>query len=159
MPSTFLKTLIFTTLASVIVIGLMPAYLVGSDAGIRGWINWPGLLPVALGAALYLWSVWKFALAGGTPAPIDPPTHLVVSGPYRVIRNPMYVGVPLVLLGESILFSSWAILGFATLVWVLFHLLVVFEEEPELNEKFGPSYGDYCRVVPRWLPGFRNVGD
>ena len=159
MPSNFFKTLIFTTLASVIVVGLVPVYLVGSNARIHGWIDWLGLLPVALGAALYSWCAWKFALAGGTPAPIDPPTRLVVSGPYRVIRNPMYVGVPLVLLGESILFSSWAILGFAALVWVLFHLLVVFDEEPELNEKFGAAYGDYCRVVPRWLPGFRNEGD
>lgn len=112
-----------------------------------------GILPIALGACGYFWCAWDFAFAGrGTPAPIDPPKLLVARGLYRFVRNPMYVSVVLVLLGESMLFESLGLLRYALVVWVFFHLFVVFYEEPTLRNKFGASYKDYCEAVPRWIP-------
>jgi protein-S-isoprenylcysteine O-methyltransferase Ste14 len=121
-------------------------------------------LPIALGAAFYCWCAWEFASAGrGTPAPIDPPKLLVARGLYRVVRNPMYVGVLLVLLGESLVFGSWDLLRYAVLVWLCFHLFVVLYEEPALRRKFGASYEDYCQRVWRWTlqlpPRGRTEGD
>jgi protein-S-isoprenylcysteine O-methyltransferase Ste14 len=111
------------------------------------------VLLIASGAAFYLWCAWEFAAAGlGTPAPIDPPKVLVARGLYRVVRNPMYVGVLLVLLGESLVFGSWALLRYAVLVWLCFHLFVVLYEEPALRRKFGASYEGYRKRVWRWTP-------
>lgn len=87
-----------------------------------------------------------------TPAPIDPPKVLVARGLYRVVRNPMYVGVVLILLGESVLFASATLLGYALLAWVVVHLFVVFYEEPTLRQKFGTSYENYRKTVPRSIP-------
>jgi protein-S-isoprenylcysteine O-methyltransferase Ste14 len=112
-----------------------------------------GLLAIAIGAALALACIGEFATRGrGTPAPMDPPRELVVHGPYRIVRNPMYVGVLLVLLGElSIAFSR----DFAIYIAAWFtamNLLVRFYEEPTLRGKFGDSYERYTREVGRWWP-------
>ena len=88
----------------------------------------------------------------GTPAPIDPPRNLVVSGLYRFVRNPMYVGVALVLLSEAALFGSFRLLEYALIVWAAFFLFVVAYEEPALRRKFGVSYQAYFEAVPRWIP-------
>jgi protein-S-isoprenylcysteine O-methyltransferase Ste14 len=107
-----------------------------------------------VGAAIYSWcAFWAFAAVGrGTPAPIDPPRRLVVHGLYRVMRNPMYVGVGSILAAEAIGFRS----GDLAVYWVIFlfcvNLFVLFYEEPALRRKFDAEYEDYCRRVPRWLP-------
>ena len=102
---------------------------------------------------MYLWCAWDFATAGqGTPAPIDAPKHLVVRGLYRFVRNPMYVGVLLMLTGESRAFRSLRILIYAAIVFVFFNLFVIFYEEPALTRKFGAEYDEYMRRVPRWIP-------
>jgi len=88
----------------------------------------------------------------GTPAPIDPPKSLVVNGLYRFVRNPMYVGVVLVLFSEGLLFSSSRLLEYAVLVGAGFFLFVVAYEEPTLRKKFGASYQAYCQAVPCWIP-------
>jgi len=112
-----------------------------------------GLLPLLLGVATYLWSAASFALVGkGTPAPIDPPQALVVTGPYRHVRNPMYLGVVLVLLGEALVLASPILLRYAALILLAFHLFVLYYEEPHLRHRFGEAYVHYCRSVPRWLP-------
>ncbi len=112
-----------------------------------------GILLLALGVAGYLWCALDFAFAGhGTPAPIDPPKLLVVRGLYRYARNPMYISVLLVLLGESVLFHSWTLCRYALAVWAGFHLFVLLYEEPTLRDKFGESYKEYCQRVNRWLP-------
>ena len=112
-----------------------------------------GVLPIAVGAGFYFWCAWDFAFAGhGTPAPIDPPKALVSRGLYRVVRNPIYVAVLLVLFGESLVFSSGIIFRYNLLVWLFFHLFVVFYEEPTLRKKFARAYEEYCRVVWRWIP-------
>ena len=112
---------------------------------------WPGALLIAAGAAVLLASVWEFFSSGrGTLAPIDPPRALVVRGLYRFTRNPMYNGVTAMLLGESWLLHSTALLAYALFVAGAFHLFVLLYEEPTLADKFGTQYAAYRRAVPRW---------
>ncbi len=120
------------------------------------WGPWElaSLVPVALGTAGLLWSIWHFAVTGrGTPAPFDPPRRLVVKGLYRVVRNPMYVSVLTVVLGWAILLRSPAIAGYAAAGWLLFNGFVFGVEEPSLRAKFGADYAAYCAAVRRWIPG------
>jgi len=152
MTSSLVKTVIFT----ILVPGSVAVYIpraIASDAAAPTLYSSIGFLPIALGAAIYLWCAWDFATAGqGTPAPIDAPKHLVVRGLYRFVRNPMYVGVLLILLGESVAFRSTRILVYAAIVFTFFNLFVILYEEPALKRKFGASYEEYLRTVPRWLP-------
>jgi len=95
----------------------------------------------------------RFALQGlGTPAPIAPPRNLVVSGLYRYVRNPIYVAVVAVILGQAVLFADWHLLGYGALIWLFFHIFVIAYEEPTLRQSFGAEYESYCGNVPRWLP-------
>ncbi len=111
-----------------------------------------GLLLVAGGAAAFLSCVVDFARKGrGTPFPLDPPKTLVVTGLYRWVRNPMYVAVLNVVLGEAALFRSGELIGYWFSVLFGFHLFVVLYEEPALRRTFGEEYEAYCRNVPRWL--------
>src|SRR5262249_61924477 len=97
------------------------------------------------------------AWAGKWPrAPIAPPKPLVARGLYRFVRNPMYFGVLITLLGEALLFSSLALFVYAAIVITWQHLFVVFYEEPALRRKFGESYSDYLARTPRWIPRFNN---
>jgi protein-S-isoprenylcysteine O-methyltransferase Ste14 len=106
---------------------------------------------ILVGASVLLRCVWDFFSAGlGTLAPFDPPDLLVVRGLYRFTRNPMYNGVLTVLLGEAWLFRSTALLQYAVLMFILFHLVVVVYEEPALKSRFGESYRAYRHAVPRW---------
>ena len=106
---------------------------------------------VVLGGGLALWCVLTFALAGrGTPAPFDPPRRLVVRGPYRYVRNPMYLGAGLALTGAALFYQAAALLGYAALFMVATHLFVVGYEEPTLRGKFGAEYEEYLRRVGRW---------
>jgi protein-S-isoprenylcysteine O-methyltransferase Ste14 len=153
----FLRTLVFTILVPGTVTVWLPLLLLSSGAGSAGWgqswVRFVGLAPIALGIAIYLWCAWDFAVAGkGTPAPYDAPRLLVTRGLYRIVRNPMYVGVGLILIGEAMFFSSWVLLGYAVLVLILFHLRVVYFEEPTLRRMFGAGYDAYCKTVPRWVP-------
>jgi protein-S-isoprenylcysteine O-methyltransferase Ste14 len=115
---------------------------------------------VVLGGVLALWCVVNFGLEGrGTPAPFDPPRRLVVRGPYRFVRNPMYVGAVLALAGAALFYRSAALIGYAALFLMSAHLFVVGYEEPTLRGKFGGEYEAYCRRVGRWWPGRRGAGD
>ncbi|MGE5345481.1 MAG: methyltransferase family protein [Acidithiobacillales bacterium] len=97
--------------------------------------------------------VVAFARRGrGTPFPLDPPRHLVASGLYRFVRNPMYVAVLNIVLGEAVVFSSGELVVYWFPVLAGFHLFVVLYEEPTLRKQFGREYGSYCRRVPRWVP-------
>ena len=90
----------------------------------------------------------------GTPAPVFPTRRLVVTGLYRYVRNPMYVSVVTILIGEAIFFSSTAIMIEAGIFIMLAYLFVVFYEEPALLRQFGQSYDDYKKAVGRWVPRF-----
>lgn len=112
-----------------------------------------GIPPIVLGSAILLWCAINFATIGkGTPAPFDPPKKLVMTGLYRSVRNPMYLAAELVLVGQAMLFESLTILVYAALMWLIFHLFVVYYEEPSLKGKFGATYEEYCYDVPRWVP-------
>jgi protein-S-isoprenylcysteine O-methyltransferase Ste14 len=114
-----------------------------------------GLLVIALGAALVLACIVNFARHGrGTPAPMDAPRELVVHGPYRYVRNPMYLGGALAMLGELVRVPSWAFAGYIAFWFMAVGLLVLTYEEPTLRAKFGESYERYTREVPRWIPRF-----
>lgn len=122
--------------------------------GGRGPLRLVGAAAIAAGAAVLLRCIREFAVVGrGTLAPVDPPKTLVVEGLYRYVRNPMYVGVMTVLLGEAAAFVSRALLAYAAAVLAAFHLFVVLYEEPALRRRFGASYERYCARVGRWVPG------
>ena len=117
-----------------------------------------GAVFLALGAALVLETTSRFALQGrGTPAPWAPPERFVVRGSYRLTRNPMYVGVLALIVGQALLLGREILFAWAAAAWLLFHLFVVLEEEPGLRRRFGGQYESYCRRVGRWLPRRRGL--
>jgi len=113
-----------------------------------------GMVTTTVGTGLALWCVFTFVFVGlGTPAPFDPPRRLVAQGPYRVVRNPMYIGAGLALAGAALFSESAALLGFTGLFLVVTHAFVVGYEEPTLRHMFGQEYEIYTRKVRRWRPG------
>jgi protein-S-isoprenylcysteine O-methyltransferase Ste14 len=114
-----------------------------SAAGLGG-----GLL-IALGVLLYVSCARDFSVIG--------PPGLVGRGSYRIVRNPMYLALALVLVGESLIFRSWRLLGYSMVVWVCIDLFVILHEERALRKRFGGAYETYCREVPRWIPRFNGL--
>ena len=112
-----------------------------------------GLMLIIAGAPGVVDSFARFALQGlGTPAPIAPTQKLVVTGLYRYVRNPIYVGVVAVIFGQALLFADQRLLSYAALLWLFFHVWVLVIEEPTLKETFGAQYEDFRANVPRWVP-------
>lgn len=151
------KTLIFTILFPGTVTILIPRWLLENEAASpTGVARFIGLVPILVGAPIYLWCAWDFATVGrGTPLVFDPPKVLVARGLYRFVRNPMYVGILLILFGEATLFTSPTLIGLAAVVFLIFHAFVVLYEEPNLRRRFGESYLSYCAQTPRWFPRFK----
>lgn len=151
----FLKNLVFTVLVPGTVAGYLP-YSIGARDTNAPFDTARLLLAAPLflvGGAIYFWCLWHFAVSGrGTPAPIDPPTQLVVRGLYKRVRNPMYLGVLTVIAGWTAYFRSVRLIEYGVTVAVLFHLFVMLVEEPMLRRRFGAAYEAYCRSVPRWIP-------
>jgi len=122
---------------------------------VPGWLVAPGVALFVAGAALALTTIVYFILEGrGTPAVFDPPRRFVPHGPYRLVRNPMYIGGAAMLLGLGLYLTSAAMALFALVAFLSFHTYVVCAEEPGLRKRFGQEYEDYCRAVPRWIPRF-----
>lgn len=156
-PAAILGSLVFLVIAPGFVAGAVPWW-------IAGWRFQPPFfhfvlfrfLGVALmfaGVPLVLDSFARFAIQGlGTPAPVLPTKNLVVSGLYRFVRNPMYVGVTAVILGQALLFGSVRLLIYGAIVWLGFHIFVMVYEEPTLRITFGDEYKSFCDNVPRWIP-------
>ena len=112
-----------------------------------------GIVLVILGGTLAIWCVLAFATLGrGTPAPFDPPRLLVVRGPYRYVRNPMYIGAAVALAGASLFYESIALAGFTILFLLILHGFVMLYEERVLRRQFGADYDHYCATVHRWKP-------
>jgi protein-S-isoprenylcysteine O-methyltransferase Ste14 len=112
-----------------------------------------GLLCLAAGLRLVIQTIALFATQGqGTLAPWDPPGRLVVRGVYRHVRNPMISGVILILVGESLLFGSGALVAWCVLVMLVNMLYIPLLEEPDLEARFGAAYQTYKQHVPRWIP-------
>jgi protein-S-isoprenylcysteine O-methyltransferase Ste14 len=108
---------------------------------------------MAAGLAVLLESFTRFALQGvGTPAPVFPTRHLVVQGAYRYVRNPMYVAVTSLVLGQALLLGDTHLLVYAVFPWLAAHVFVLTYEEPTLRRTFGAEYETYCAHVPRWIP-------
>jgi len=152
-----LQTILFTILVPGTVTVLIPSLLVdGLPRPEPGPIMWLGVAIFLVGAAIYFRCAWEFAVRGlGTPAPIAPTKFLVTTALHRYVRNPMYIGVFTVLLGEAVTLRSVALLGYAAFFCVPVQLFVVFYEEPTLRRQFGESYEEYRRSVPRWIPKFK----
>lgn len=135
----------------------LPARLL-SWAGIArpAAMAWPQIAGIVIGSAgvvVALWCVCAFVWIGkGTPAPFDPPRKLVIRGPYRFVRNPMYIGAALALAGAALFYGSMSLLIYGVLFLLAAHLFVVFYEEPTLRRNFGAEYEAYCHRVRRWWP-------
>jgi protein-S-isoprenylcysteine O-methyltransferase Ste14 len=111
------------------------------------------LVPIVVGAVILVRCIWDFAAKGrGTLAPVDPPRRLVVQGLYRYVRNPMYLGVLVLLLGQAAFFQSIELLQYTAVWFIIVNLFVVLYEEPSLRRRFGDSYDQYLQSVHRWVP-------
>ena len=151
------RALVYATAFVGIVLVFLPARVLEWSGAIRtpspGPTQWAGAVVTAAGAFLVVWCVLTFALVGrGTPAPFDPPRRLVVAGPYRFVRNPMYLGAGLALAGAALFYESLALSGFVVLFLLVTHLFVVLYEERALSRLFGAQYLEYSRDVLRWIP-------
>jgi protein-S-isoprenylcysteine O-methyltransferase Ste14 len=151
--SLIIRNLLFT----IVVPGLggvwVPWWILSRDGRGVSSAAWEAVVVIAAGTALYVWCVWNFAAVGrGTPAPWDAPSRVVAAGPYRWVRNPIYIAALLVVLGEAWLFMSLELLAYAGIMAVVCHLFVTGYEERALRRRFGPSYLEYRRAVPRWIP-------
>ncbi len=152
-----IRALTYATLFIALVLVFVPGTVLEWSGVARparwGPVQVVGLVAAALGLALALWCVLTFALVGrGTPAPFDPPRRLVVRGPYRFVRNPMYIGAAIALAGAALFYRSLPLLGYLALFLLVTHLFVCVYEEPTLRRAFGAEYEAYCRRVRRWWP-------
>lgn len=149
-----LSTALFTIVVPGTVAGYLPWRLRPGAAPITGAAEWVAISVIGIGIAIYLYTAfWGFALiGGGTPAPIAPTKILVVKGLHRYARNPMYVGVALVIAGQAWLFQSLHIALYLACVLVIVNFFVLFYEEPTLRKQFGEEYERYRASVPRWIP-------
>jgi protein-S-isoprenylcysteine O-methyltransferase Ste14 len=150
-------TLMFVLIVPGTVVGIVP-FLLSRWVLAPPFFGWPwlrglGIVLIVGAAPIFLDFVTRFAREGrGTPAPIAPTRHLVVGGSFRYVRNPGYIAVVSLLVGQGLLFGSAALVLYATIVALAFHLFVLGYEEPTLRRQFGAQYDDYCRAVPRWIP-------
>jgi len=148
---------LFFVLAPCTVAGLLPRW-------ISGWQMEPpffGLSPLRIvgvvlilaGLPVLLDSFARFALEGlGTPAPVFPTRHLIVTGWYRYVRNPMYVAVVSIIVGQAMLLGSIHVLEYGAAVWLVAHLFVLLYEEPKMRSTFREDYREFYANVPRWIP-------
>jgi protein-S-isoprenylcysteine O-methyltransferase Ste14 len=152
-----LGSALFFVIAPFVLAGLMPWWM-------TGWEFQPaflglevtrgvGVLFILIGLPGLVDSFARFALQGlGTPAPVAPTKNLVVTGLYRYVRNPIYVAVVAIILGQALLFGAWSLVLLGAGFWLAFHLFVVAYEEPTLQQTFGAEYEAYRANVPRWVP-------
>lgn len=152
-----LKSAVFTVFIPGTVAGVIPHRLARRDSPelpIDRRVSRPaGWISLSAGLSLYFHTVWRFSdEGGGTPAPADEPDELVIGGMYAHVRNPMYIGVILIVLGQALLYRSTHVLWWAIGCWLGFHHRVADWEEPHLREKHGEAYERYCQEVSRWMP-------
>ena len=156
MVSLFLRNLFLTLLQPGIVAGAIPYYLLKSasfpapaDTTLQRTI---GIVIGLLGLVLMFDCIYRFASEGkGTLSPADPTQKLVLRGMYRYSRNPMYLGVMGILLGEAIFWNHGWLWAYSAFIGLAFHTFIVFREERRLLHDFGDEYLRYCKKVRRWL--------
>jgi protein-S-isoprenylcysteine O-methyltransferase Ste14 len=155
--SAVLGSALFFVVAPFVLAGLIPWWM-------TGWEFRPaflglevtrtiGVLLILIGLPGLVDSFARFALQGlGTPAPVAPTKNLVVTGLYRYVRNPIYVAVVAIIVGQALLFGAWGLVLLGAVFWLAFHLFVVAYEEPTLQGTFDAEYEVYRANVPRWVP-------
>jgi protein-S-isoprenylcysteine O-methyltransferase Ste14 len=158
--SATLLTAVFILIVPTTVVGLVPWLICGWRIAPTPldppFLRFAGVPLLACGVVFALDAMRRFAWEGrGTPAPPLPPGILVVTGLYRYVRNPMYVSILLILIGQGLLFASPGLFLYAACAWLATHLFVCFYEEPTLRRTFGAQYTDYCAHVHRWIPRLR----
>ncbi len=155
-----LGSLIFLVIAPGIVAGYVPWWISRWQIqaplfGISS-LRLIGVALIAVGLPVLLESFARFALQGiGTPAPVFPTRHLVATGLYRYVRNPMYIAVVMLILGQGLFFGTVRVLEYGVAVWASFFLFVLVYEEPTLRRAYGSEYEEFCANVPRWIPRLR----
>jgi protein-S-isoprenylcysteine O-methyltransferase Ste14 len=151
-----IRSLFWTVLLPGVVAGYLPWRYFGLrdvQLDLANPVHIVGLLCIAVGAALLITCIWEFARSGrGTLSPVDPPRELVVRGLYRYVRNPMYLSVTLIVLGEFLLTRSRPLLVYWVVWFIAVNLFVIGYEEPTLRERFGVAYDRYREEVGRWIP-------
>jgi protein-S-isoprenylcysteine O-methyltransferase Ste14 len=139
--------------------GFLPWRYFGLSQVVMDWSSprhLVGLGAIGIGVALLGTCIWEFGRRGrGTLAPVDPPRELVVQGLYRYVRNPMYLSVTVIVLGEALLVGSRRLVVYWLIWFVAANLFVIGYEEPTLRRRFGSAYDRYCATVGRWLPRSR----
>jgi protein-S-isoprenylcysteine O-methyltransferase Ste14 len=154
-PSAVLGSAVFFLAAPAIVAGAVPWLIMGGYRGgpALAFLAVPGALLVLSGLGFLLHAFARFALeGGGTPAPVAPTERLVVGGVYRHVRNPMYLAVIAIIVGQALIFGQWLLLAYAALVAAVTASFVRFYEEPTLARRYGAAYEAYRSAVPGWLP-------
>jgi protein-S-isoprenylcysteine O-methyltransferase Ste14 len=156
-------TALFVLLLPLQVAGTVPWMLSRWRMGppLLGWpvLRGMGVALILAGVPVLAATIVRFVRQGrGVPAPVLPAQHLVVTGLYRYVRNPMYIAVLSVIVGQGLLFGSGVVLRYALVVALGFHLFVLLHEEPSLRRRFAAEYEAYCRAVRRWLPRFTPYG-
>ena len=151
-----IKILFFMFIGPGSVIFFIPYFILsffGSSNLIKaGDLQYFGILPIIAGSIVSLWCSFDFIFIGkGTPVPTDPPKKLVVFGLYRFVRNPMYIGILVLLFGEAVLFKSFILICYTACIFCLFQIFIIGFEEPSLHAQFGKEYEEYCSSVPRWI--------
>jgi len=151
--SLLIRNILFTIIVPGTGAVVVPWLILGGKGATDGLLAWIGVVLIVAGFALYLWCLWLFAKVGrGTPGPWDAPRHLVVVGPYRWVRNPIYLAAFAVIAGQAALFASLPVLVWGIVAAVFEHVFVVAYEEPILEATFGDEYTAYRNSVRRWLP-------
>jgi protein-S-isoprenylcysteine O-methyltransferase Ste14 len=151
-----LGSVLFLFAAPGTVAGAIPWWITGWPAPRLGPLAVAGAGLILLGGLLLLECFGRFAWQGrGTPAPIAPTARLVVSGPYRRVRNPMYVAVLALIFGQAALFASAPLAIYGLIIWAAFHAFVLAYEEPTLRRSFPADYAAFFAAVPRWRPRLR----
>ncbi len=154
---TALKSLLYLVLAAGLGAWYVPFFLLPThpqiETGIFAYLAFPLWL---IGGVMILWCFWDFTFKGrGTPLPFDPPKELVATGPYCYVRNPIYVGVLVIVIGYFLWFKSIWMIVYAVAAFLVCHLFIIFYEERILKNKFDAAYEDYLKRVPRWIPKFK----
>jgi protein-S-isoprenylcysteine O-methyltransferase Ste14 len=149
-----LGSILFLVVAPGVVAGLIPYGLTGWDSSDPPLaLVVAGVVLVGAGSVVLLHAFARFVLEGiGTPAPVAPTEHLVVGGAYRYVRNPMYLAVGSVILGQALLLGQTVLFGWLAVFALMVAAFVRLYEEPTLSERYGAEYARYCETVPRWLP-------
>jgi protein-S-isoprenylcysteine O-methyltransferase Ste14 len=148
-----LRNVLFTIVVPGTGGGYVPWVILSRNGALPVPVAWYAMPVVAAGVVLYIWCVWEFAAIGrGTPGLWDAPRRVVAVGPYRWVRNPIYIAAFLIVAGEAWLFGSVGVLAYALGLVAACHLLIVGYEEPRLRRRFGDSYEAYRHTVSRWVP-------